>query len=592
MQVHRHTSLGEQISKKMSAWFLILVAAITAGIFFVSYLLSRQMFNQQVNIWNSLAPQYALTNLIDSDYSSIAREVKFIESTGLFSSFVITDNQKRVIAQFGSDISNFNSIQDQAKVIWGYYSFTPNFYKFFSPFLIAGGIFSALVLLLYFIIRWRMRLGLELEFSRFNQFLKEIELITEKLSEIYSEDESELYVGEQSSYSVEQEMINRAVTKLLDEIRRANRSLREAVTNTEKKRFQEELTRTALQVSHDIGSPLAALETIVQSTSITLPEESRVPIRNAASRIRDITNTLLKKSRSEFSSMNDESLMQHLLFSLINMVITEKRLEFRSKPGIQIRSEFDQSSYGLFSIVRATEFNRVISNIINNSVEALQDKGKILVSLSSTADIILVVIEDNGVGIPKEVLANLGKFGTTYGKRGGSGLGIYHAKNTIESWGGKLEIESVIGKGTLCKILLPKAKLPSWFVPEIKVSDKQKIIIIDDDQSIHDVWKQRFNEFQLNTGKKVMLHHFYSPQEFTKWMDAQGQSSEAVTYLCDYEFIGNEQNGIDLVTTLKINYLSILVTSHIHSDEIISRCESAGIRLLPKDITGIVPIME
>lgn len=587
MKTQARTSLGEQISKKMSAWVLILVAVITAGIFFVSYLLSNQMFNKQVNIWNTLAPQYALTNLIDSDYSSIKREIKFLESTGLFSSFKIADNQKNIIAEFGDDTSEFYPIQDQAKIIWGYYSFKPNFYKFFSPFLVAGGIFSALVLFLYFVVRGRMRSGLELEFSKFNQFLSEIELVTEKLGEIYNECSEDFSVN-QSSYSAEQEIINRAVSKLLEEIKKSNRSLREAISESVKQQFQGELTRSALQVAHDIGSPLAALESIVQSTSIALPEKSRIAIRNAASRIRDITNTLLTTAKQGLDSKNDELLTQHLLYSLINMIVTEKRLEFREKTNIEILFEVAESSYGLFSILRITDFNRVLSNLINNSVDALSS-GQIVVTLASIDNDVVITVKDNGAGIPKEILSKIGKFGVSYGKTGGLGLGLYHAKNTIESWGGKFEIESELGAGTTNKIYLPRSQVPFWFVSEIKIADKQNIAIIDDDKSIHDIWVERFKNFQNKMGISINMYHFYSPSEFIAWHEDRHKKNDSILYLCDHEFIGSQETGIDLVTRLKINYLSILVTSRVNCDEILSQCEALGIKLLPKDIANFVP---
>ena len=61
MQALKHASLGDQISKKISAWILILVVAVIVAIFCVSFILSSQMFNKQVKIWNTLAPQKTLT---------------------------------------------------------------------------------------------------------------------------------------------------------------------------------------------------------------------------------------------------------------------------------------------------------------------------------------------------------------------------------------------------------------------------------------------------------------------------------------------------------------------------------------------------
>lgn len=135
MPILKQSSLGDKVSKKISTWILVLIASITITIFAISYLLSKQMFNQQVEIWNSVTPQNTLSSLMDSDHFSVIKEVKFLESTRLFSSFVIMDNQKRVIAQFGNNVdqSRLKPIKDQGSVIWGYYSYTTHFYKFFSP---------------------------------------------------------------------------------------------------------------------------------------------------------------------------------------------------------------------------------------------------------------------------------------------------------------------------------------------------------------------------------------------------------------------------------------------------------------------------
>src|SRR5579862_9368347 len=244
MIIRKQVSLGEQISKKMSLWILVLIVAITISVFSISYLLSKQMFNQQVNTWSSVTPQNTLSYLMDSDHFAIKKEINFLESTGLFSSFVITDNQKRIISGFGFenfDSSHLTPIKDEVKVIWGYYGFATDFYKFFSPFLIAIIVFVALAFILYFFIRWRMKRNLDQEFSRFNHFLKEIEQITDSLPDLYNGKGSFL-IDIQSSHNTEQEIINRTVNRLLEEIKKANKSLREKISETEQQKFQEELT--------------------------------------------------------------------------------------------------------------------------------------------------------------------------------------------------------------------------------------------------------------------------------------------------------------------------------------------------------------
>jgi signal transduction histidine kinase len=346
------------------------------------------MFNQQVNTWNSVFPQNALSNLMDSDHFSVSKQLKFIESTGLFSSFVITDNQKRIISRFGVDNldeSRLIPIVDSTKVVWGYYSFTTNFYKYFSPFLIAIVIFSGLVLLIYFSIRFKIRTDLEREFFRFNQFLNEIERVTESLPEIYNEKNIGVY-NSNFTESTEQEIINRAISRLFQEINKAQNSLRQAILKTEQQKFEEELTRTALQVAHDVGSPIAALETLLEFYSHILPEESRVSARNAVLRIRDIANSLLKKTKQDLLSIGNESLSQQFISSLIKHIVSEKRLQYQGKP-ISINYDSKNEVYDLFAMVKTADFSRVLSNLINNSVDALDDNGQISISLAESINL-------------------------------------------------------------------------------------------------------------------------------------------------------------------------------------------------------------
>ena len=71
-------------------------------------------------------------------------------------------------------------------------------------------------------------------------------------------------------------------------------------------------------------------------------------------------------------------------------------------------------------------------------------------------------------------------------------------------------------------------------------------------------------------------------------IDNAGNSS--IIYLCDYEFIGSNLNGIDIISKLKISFLSVLVTSRL-SNDVMSSCELNGIKLLPKDMVSQIPIL-
>jgi signal transduction histidine kinase len=171
------------------------------------------------------------------------------------------------------------------------------------------------------------------------------------------------------------------------------------------------LGELASQVAHDIRSPLAALSHMEGDLAV-LDEEKRILLRSAVNRIYDIANNLLEKNRksqqpakdeSSEPSVRDQSSTQ-LLSSLIEPLISEKRLQFRSKIGIEINSLLKQDSYGLFASIQPIEFKRVMSNLVNNAVEVLGERGEVQVSLRSVADTIELRVVDNGKGIPPKIL--------------------------------------------------------------------------------------------------------------------------------------------------------------------------------------------
>lgn len=367
----------------------------------------------------------------------------------------------------------------------------------------------------------------------------------------------------------------------------------------------ENLNSIAKQVSHDIRSPLSALNMII-SQSNYLPENQRIILRNSVNRINDIANTLLSKSRERTDisfaqrlmaddRMNIESV---LIPALIDSIISEKRTQYRDRIGIDIEAIYqdsDHSSYGAFAEVNATEFCRVISNLINNSVEAAPNgNGRIIVSINLSDKFITITISDNGKGIPDFILTKLGQEGVTFEKTGtesGTGLGIYHAKKTIEGFGGTFEIKTKLGFGTDIIIKLLAGKAPDWFASEIIITPGMEVVSLDDDLSIHGIWKGRFQSLHLEN-YSVQHFSFTSGPEFENWISIDSKTNRNVKrlYLIDYELLQQKNNGVDIVESLDIASSSILVTSRYEEPTIKTRCKEIGLKILPKGLAGFIPI--
>ncbi len=347
----------------------------------------------------------------------------------------------------------------------------------------------------------------------------------------------------------------------------------------------------AAQVAHDIRSPLAALSMQIGNMSAKIHEAERISLRSSLKRIHDIVNNLSQMKERKVESKMIEKRHEHmhieLLSSLTESIISEKRTQYRDRQGIVIDEQFDESSYGAFASVESVEFKRVISNVINNAVEALGDAGSVTLNVSATPTDITLKITDTGKGIPKDNLHKVFDRGISFGKKHGSGLGLAHAKETMEKWNGNITIESEVGVGTTVILIFKRAESPNWFLPRIMVKPQTKIVVLDDDQSIHDIWKTRFRDYDLADGD-IELHHFTTSQSFSSWYD-QHRFSQCLI-LSDYELLGESVNGLDVIEKYGRGQDSILVTSHCEEEKIQKRCESLGTRLLPKGLAYCVPI--
>ncbi|TGK03240.1 PAS domain S-box protein [Leptospira langatensis] len=99
---------------------------------------------------------------------------------------------------------------------------------------------------------------------------------------------------------------------------------------------------------------------------------------------------------------------------------------------------------------------QVWTNLIYNSLQAMQFKGKIKISIQDSNSDVSVSISDNGPGIPPEIKAKIfDPFYTTKAPGEGSGLGLDISRRIVLKHGGRIEFSSKPGK-TVFKVILPK----------------------------------------------------------------------------------------------------------------------------------------
>jgi signal transduction histidine kinase len=224
-----------------------------------------------------------------------------------------------------------------------------------------------------------------------------------------------------------------------------------------------EMMNVVLKVAHDIRSPLSALS-ILTSKSVQIDAEQRDLIKSVIGRTSEIADSILMEYREKEKAIR-KTLAVHTgdlkpenIYALLRLMVKEKAAQYESHP-VLIRFDIEDEKVKLdSSLVARGAFNRLLSNIINNAIEASCNKGEVKIGLSYSNDDLSIFIKDHGCGMDEEQIKALGRKQRSTDKDFGHGFGLLQAIDLIESWGGKMKISSTIKIGTEVQILLPKYK--------------------------------------------------------------------------------------------------------------------------------------
>jgi PAS domain S-box-containing protein len=355
---------------------------------------------------------------------------------------------------------------------------------------------------------------------------------------------------------------------------------------------KEKFIQLAHKVAHDISSPLTAL-TMMMHTWDELPESKRSLIKRATESILDIANNLLSTYRNEEQrAMSDIEQRQPLLVSdLIIQLMSEKKVQYINH-SINFETAIANDAWFAFSEMQTSQFRRSLSNLINNAVDALDNKknGLITVRLAANVDAVVVKVEDNGKGLSFDMIEKMkSRFCFTEGKENGHGLGLQQVWDTLEFNQGIMEIQSTLGKGTSIQLTFPRTAASKWITQDFNLNLDSIIVILDDDESIHTAWNLRFGPF-LALYPILRLHHFTQGQEVLNFFARLSPAEkEQVVFLSDYELLHQEKNGLQIVEASAIKNAT-LVTSYYSNPKVREALERLRIQVLPKQMAAIVPI--
>lgn len=101
-----------------------------------------------------------------------------------------------------------------------------------------------------------------------------------------------------------------------------------------------------------------------------------------------------------------------------------------------------------------TQIQQVLVNLVKNAMQAMTKGGTLTLQTGEGSDGVWVSVIDTGGGIPQEQINRIFEpFYTT--KKKGSGLGLMIVQRIVRAHGGRIDLESDVGRGTTFRIWLP-----------------------------------------------------------------------------------------------------------------------------------------
>ena len=251
---------------------------------------------------------------------------------------------------------------------------------------------------------------------------------------------------------------NDEVGKLVEEYNRKIDELARSAERLSQSERESAWREMARQIAHEIKNPLTPMKLSVQYLYKSWKEntqdwDQRIE-RFSATMIEQIDSLAYIASEfSDFAKMPES----HNERIELGEIISNVKALYQDTITIEVEILTDEEH--VFIIADRKQIMRVLTNLINNSIQAMDEriKGKIEIRLTESDKYYHIMLKDNGRGIPFDQTGKIFQPNFTT-KSGGMGLGLAIVKSIIASAGGNITFVSEPGEGTAFTIQLPASR--------------------------------------------------------------------------------------------------------------------------------------
>lgn len=248
--------------------------------------------------------------------------------------------------------------------------------------------------------------------------------------------------------------------KIDEEILKKDREIYEA---NESERLKTEFL---CNLSHEFRTPLNVILGALQLMRLNIKGNKELKylgvMKQNCYRLLRLINNLIDISKID-SGFYKTSLENHNIVNLVEE-ITLSVVPYAEMKGISV--QFDTNVEEKIMGCDVDQMERVILNLLSNSIKFTKPGDKITVNFYDKGNKILIIIKDTGIGIPQNklnmIFQRFGQVDKSLARNHeGSGIGLSLVKSIVEMWGGNISIESEYGKGSTFIIEVPVTILPS-----------------------------------------------------------------------------------------------------------------------------------
>lgn len=231
---------------------------------------------------------------------------------------------------------------------------------------------------------------------------------------------------------------------------------------TEKVRLENMRSDFVANVSHELKTPLTSISGFVETLKIN--ENIDVNTRNRFLGIIECESNRLKRLIDDilllsFIEKNENIVQESICIYDVFIEVYDMTSYIAKSKNINISYEFSDKSIRVLG--NRDHIKQVFLNLIDNAIKYTNEDKNISVKVYSQEDKIVIMVEDEGVGIPLEDINRIFERFYRVDKArsrevGGTGLGLAITKHIVKSLGGTITVKSELGKGSKFTVIIPQ----------------------------------------------------------------------------------------------------------------------------------------